>query len=332
MTDLNALDRALLERLQAGVPLTPWPFGAVGQLLGLEEVEVLARVHRLKEANVIRQISAIFDTRRLGYTSTLVAFHVVGEALEDVASRISAHPGVSHNYARPHHYNLWFTLAVPPGTEIEREIHWLAQETGVADWLHLPVLRVFKIRTHFKLSAGSARPSRDTPRGAAAPEREFLLEDIPYVRALQEDLPLVSCPFAVQAEKWGLGEGALLDRARSLQAAGIMRRCSAVLRHRRVGYQANGMACWAVSEAHIEEVGRLAAGFAEVSHCYQRPAYPPRWPYSLFTMIHGQTKAEVEAVVEKIAGQTGIEQYEVLYSTREFKKERVRYFEVEEGI
>jgi DNA-binding Lrp family transcriptional regulator len=108
-----------------------------------------------------------------------------------------------------------------------------------------------------------------------------------------------------------------------------MRRFSAVLRHRRVGYTANGMACWVVPEPQIEEVGRFAAGYPQVSHCYQRPAYPPRWPYTLFTMTHGQTKAEVESVVAEIAGQTGLGRYTVLYSTREFKKERVRYFEEE---
>jgi DNA-binding Lrp family transcriptional regulator len=114
-----------------------------------------------------------------------------------------------------------------------------------------------------------------------------------------------------------------------LEAAGIMRRFSAVLRHRRVGYTANGMACWIVPEPQMEEIGQLAAGYTQVSHCYQRMAYPPHWPYTLFTMIHGQTKDEVEAVVAQIARETGIQNYQVLYSTREFKKERVQYFEEE---
>ncbi|NIV29388.1 MAG: hypothetical protein GWN58_07735 [Anaerolineae bacterium] len=108
-----------------------------------------------------------------------------------------------------------------------------------------------------------------------------------------------------------------------------MRRFSAVLRHRRVGYKANGMACWVVPESRLETVGQLAAQYPQVSHCYHRPACPPRWPYTLFTMIHGQTKTDVEAVVSRIAQETGLEDYEVLYSTREFKKERVRYFEEE---
>jgi hypothetical protein len=89
------------------------------------------------------------------------------------------------------------------------------------------------------------------------------------------------------------------------------------------------MACWIVPEWRVEEVGELAAAFSQVSHCYQRPAYPPRWPYALFTMIHGQTEAEVEAVVARIACEIGVETYQVLYSTQEFKKERVRYFEEE---
>jgi len=87
------------------------------------------------------------------------------------------------------------------------------------------------------------------------------------------------------------------------------------------------MACWVVPQARIEEVGWLAAAYSEVSHCYQRPACPPRWPYSLFTMIHGRTEDEVEAVATRIADEAGLDRYEILYSTREFKKERVKYFE-----
>ena len=328
MTPLDAVDRALLERLQADFPLmTPRPFAALGRSLHLEEAEVLARVSRLKEANVIRQISAIFDTRRLGYQSTLAAFRVTDAALEDVAAQVSAHPGVSHNYARPHHYNLWFTLAVPPGQEVAAEVGRLARQTGVDDWLNLPSLRVFKIKTHFKLKKeGSAPGPVGQPDRPTEQARAFTPPDILFVRALQEDLFLVPHPFARAAARLGLSEESLLDKARELEAAGIMRRFGAVLRHRRVGYTANGMACWVVPEARIEEVGRRAAGFPQVSHCYRRLAYPPRWPYTLFTMIHGQGKGEVEEVATAIAERTGAEDYVILYSTTEYKKERVKYF------
>jgi DNA-binding Lrp family transcriptional regulator len=151
VSDLDSLDRTLLQQMQAGVPLVPRPFAAVGEGVGLDEDAVISRVHRLSEAGVIRQIGAIFDTRSLGYSSTLVAFHTDDRDLEQAAARISAHPGVSHNYARLHHYNLWFTLTVGPKQELEDEIGCLAADTGVTDWLNLPAQRVFKIRTHFEL-------------------------------------------------------------------------------------------------------------------------------------------------------------------------------------
>jgi DNA-binding Lrp family transcriptional regulator len=326
VTGLDALDRALLERLQVAFPLTPRPFATLGEALGLEEAEVLARVRDLKEAGLIRQIGAIFDTRRLGYQSTLAAFHVPEEAMEHVAAQISAHPGVSHNYARPHHYNLWFTLAVPPGQDVADEVIRLAGQTGVDDWLNLPASRVFKIKTHFRLGDERSR-SADGSGSPVTQHRAFKREDVPYVRVLQQDLPLVPRPFSHAAGQLGVSEGTLLDRARALIAAGVMRRFAAVLRHRQAGYVANGMACWVVPLERIEEVGSLAARFSQVSHCYQRPAHPPRWPYTLFTMIHGQTEDDVAAVVAGIARETGIEEYQVLYSTREFKKERVKYFE-----
>ena len=327
MTELDDLDGALLERMQSGFPLTSQPFAALALALDTDEEDVLTRVRRLKEASIIRQIGAIFDTRRLGYQSTLVAFHVADGTLETVAARINAHLGVSHNYARPHHYNLWFTLAVAPGRDVLAEIGRLARRTGVDDWLDLPAIRVFKIRTHFKFSGGSATEPVDWLDSRTQSTRALTAADIPFVRALQQDLAVVPRPFAEAARQLGLCEEHLLDKARELEEAGIMRRFAAVLRHHRVGYTANGMACWAVPETRIEEVGVNAARFAQVSHCYQRPAHPPRWPYNLLTMIHGRTRDEVETAVATIARQEGIDEYQVLYSTVEFKKERVRYFE-----
>lgn len=329
MTEMDSADGALLEQMQAAFPLTSCPFGDLGRGVGLAEEEVLSRARRLKEAGIIRQIGAIFDTRRLGYQGTLAAFHVEDEALEDVAVQIGAHPGVSHNYARSHYYNLWFTLAVPPGRNVEDELRRLARQIGVDAWLNLPALRVFKIRTHFRLGDDRAVRASNSQGEVELQSRDAVLEDVPYVRALQQDLPLVPRPFAEIGRRWGLSEEDLLAKARELEAAGIMRRFGAVLRHRRVGYTANGMACWVVPRSRIEEVGRLAARLPQVSHCYQRPAYPPHWPYTMFTMIHGQTKDDVETVVAQIANEAGIAGYEVLYSTQEFKKERIRYFEEE---
>ena len=104
-----------------------------------------------------------------------------------------------------------------------------------------------------------------------------------------------------------------------------MRRFAAVLNHRNAGFVQNGMGVWKVDEDHCEEMGRVMAGFRGVSHCYERPTYDD-WPYRLFSMTHGRDKAECEAVLRAISDETGLTEYDVLYSTREYKKTRLRYF------
>ncbi|MGD2177582.1 MAG: AsnC family transcriptional regulator [Anaerolineae bacterium] len=323
---MDAIDRRLLDLLQESLPLAARPFAALGEVLALSEDQVLSRTRRLKEEGIIRQIGPIFSSRRLGYQSTLAAFHVSPERLEKVAARVSAHPGVSHNYSRNHHYNLWFTLTLPPDQDLEREIARLAGESGVSDALNLPSLRLFKLGVHFSMSQKQGRSRAEArARDQSGP---VMLTDFErdVVRALQGDLPLVVRPFEPAAGRLGVTEERLLEAARELDRRGVMRRFSAVLRHRRAGFTANGMACWVVSEARLVEAGETAAGFRAVSHCYQRPAYPPRWPYNLFTMVHGRTQDEVESTVERIHEEIGPVEHTILYSEREFKKQRVRYF------
>jgi len=112
-------------------------------------------------------------------------------------------------------------------------------------------------------------------------------------------------------------------------ARGVIRRIGAVPNHYRLGYTANGMTVWDVADEQVDALGEAIGGLSFVSHCYRRPRHLPDWPYNLFTMIHGQKRDNVETVVAQVAREIGIEQYEVLYSTREFKKERIRYFEEE---
>jgi DNA-binding Lrp family transcriptional regulator len=97
------------------------------------------------------------------------------------------------------------------------------------------------------------------------------------------------------------------------------------MNHRSAGYKANAMGVWAVPEDRIEEIGPQMAGFARVSHCYHRPTYPD-WPYSIFTMVHGHQAAECEETIAAIRDETGIDDYTLLWSVKEYKKTRVRYF------
>lgn len=328
---LSPFDGQLLTLLQREFPLVPLPFATLAARMEVDEAEVLERTQQLKRDGVIRQISAIFDSRRLGYRSTLVAFRVPGERLDAVAAQVSAHPGVSHNYARDHVYNLWFTLTLPPGEAIEAHVSVLARKADVASYLNLPVVRLFKIGVQFDLAGESLEGGRKVlavqeagPPAGSQPI--FSDSDRAAVSELQEDIELVPCPFAPMAWRLGMSEEALLVKAKGFLASGVMRRYGAVLRHRRAGFVANGMVCWMVPESHIEEVGRLAATYPQVSHCYQRLPRPPDWPYTLFTMVHGRTQAEVEAMAENIAAASSVCDYVILYSMREYKKERVKYF------
>ncbi|MGB9802431.1 Lrp/AsnC family transcriptional regulator, partial [Desulfofundulus sp.] len=126
------------------------------------------------------------------------------------------------------------------------------------------------------------------------------------IRTLQEGLPLVSRPFLVLAQKLGISEEELLSRVRDLVERGIIRRFGAAVRHQDLGYIFNAMVVWQVPEERIEEVGRLMASFDEVSHCYQRPARPPEWPYNLFTVVHGQTAQDCREIAARLSRASGI--------------------------
>jgi DNA-binding Lrp family transcriptional regulator len=327
----DEVDRRLLNALQAGMPLTRTPYADVGLDVGLDESEVLARVARLKDAQIIRQISAIFDTRALGYTSSLVAAAYPDDRLFDAAAVIGGHPGVSHNYRRNHRFNLWFTLAVEPESELglEDTIALLAERTGAESMRNMPTLKLYKINVQLDMQ-GDAGAKREEP--APPPQRgDGRLpddKDKRFIQILQRDLPVEPRPFDTWAAEQGVDADTLLLEAETFRQRTYMRRFAAVLNHRRAGFGANGMAVWKVPEERLEEIGPRMAAFSAVSHCYRRPTYPD-WPYSIFTMVHARSKKSCEETIAAIAeevGYTDPDDRAVLYSTYEFKKIRLVYY------
>lgn len=329
-------EQLLLNEMQADFPLISRPFAGLAERVGTGEEEVLASVARLKEARLVRQISAIFDSRRLGYRSSLVAMKFRPEDLEAGAEVINQHPGVSHNYKRNHAYNLWFTIAVPPGRTVEDEVNALAERARPEQTWLLPTIKLFKIGVNLDVTGHSdvtAREDEEDSIGlrsarqwsSEAEPLDLSPQHLTAIRLLQRDLPLVPCPFEALASEADYGEERLLELAEELLRTKRMRRFAAVLHHRRAGFRANAMGVWVVPEERIEEIGQQMASFKAVSHCYQRPTYPD-WPYSVFTMIHGRHSDDCVAVTRAISEATGITEYDLLYSTKEYKKTRVRYF------
>jgi DNA-binding Lrp family transcriptional regulator len=327
---MDGIDKEILNLIQREFPLEREPFAEVGRDVGIPGDEVIRRIEALKRGRVIRQISAIFDTRVLGYESSLVAAKIPPEKLNEGAKAINSHPGVSHNYERNNEFNLWYTVAVPPHSclGLEGTVDVLHHISGSEKTRILPTLKLFKIGVTLDMKRG-ATAKKEAPQygesDRAGADRNISEDDKAAIRALQEDVPLTPRPFDLWGEQVGLSHEELLERAYDLQDRKIMRRFSAVLYHRKAGFRANAMGVWKVPEERIDEVGDAFAHYQAVSHCYQRPTYED-WPYSVFSMVHGRSVEECEAVLDAMAAETGLTERLSLYSTREYKKTRVRYF------
>jgi siroheme decarboxylase len=326
---LDDVDKRLLNLLQGSFPLEPRPFARVAELAAIAEDEVLTRTRRLLDERIIRQITPIFDTRAFGYGSMLVAAKVDPEHPWRAAKVINAHPGVSHNYLRNHDFNIWFTIAVEPDSKLglDGTLEVLSREAGAESIRQLPTLKLFKIRMDLEMEQGTEALAR-----AAVAEEPAETEPQPYdewdrqvVRATQGDMPVVAEPFAPAAAKLGVPQQQLLDHLSAMADRRLLRRVAAILFHRRAGFSANGMGVWRVPDDRIMELGPRMASFRGISHCYQRPTYQD-WPYSVFTMAHGRSKEECDAILDAIAADTGIEDRATLYSSTEFKKIRLLYF------
>ena len=220
---MDLIDRKILNVIQTRFPLAEEPFAAIGEEVDIPEEEVLERIGELKSKNVVRQISAIFDTRRLGYKTTLVAMRFAPDELDAAAQVINEHPGVSHNYERNGHFNLWFTVAVPPYEELAETVENMANRTGAESYRMMPTIKFFKIGVNFDMvkEEGAAKkyysPDGYNRSGAVAedwnkamPVSDFEIE---VIRELQEDVELTSRPFSPDGG------------ATRHNAAGVVRHC-----------------------------------------------------------------------------------------------------------
>jgi DNA-binding Lrp family transcriptional regulator len=336
---METVDREICNVIQSDFPLVDRPFLKIAEDLGVTEQEVMDRIVELKRKNVVRQIGAIFDTRRLGYKTTLVAMRIPEDALDAAAQVINRHPGVSHNYARNGQFNLWFTLAVSPFEDLDETLESMAKETGAEATRKMPTIKFFKIGVNFDMvkqesdATNYFKPDEPVDKTDDVPKidadwntAQTLTDfDISFIREMQEDLLIIPEPFKEMSEELGVDTAGLFAHVGDMVGRKLMRRFSAVLHHRRAGFAANAMGVWNVPEERSEEVGLLMAESRSVTHCYERPRFPD-WKYSHFTMLHATSQQGCEELAKEISETTGITDYQLLYSSREYKKTRVRYF------
>ncbi len=330
-------DVRLCSLLQDGLPIVSRPYASIAEAMGVAEEDAVRGAARLCDAGLIRSISGIFYGQALGYSTALVAAIVPTCRIDAAAAKVSAYPGVSHNYARMHKVNLWFTIAVPPGRSLEKTVGIIAREAGLEKYFLLPVVKAFKIEVKLPLAEGSGyngkserlavRPAAPDPFGlgksaAPAPTSEF---EMSVVREIQEHIPPSKRPFLPIARRLGIQEDELLAAIGAMASSGRMRRLAAVLAHRRAGYKANGMGIWKIPERDIERVGTLLAADPRVTHCYARRGHL-EWPYSIYTMVHAGGEKECLNIYSELASRAGRPEYDILFSVKEYAKRRPRYF------
>jgi DNA-binding Lrp family transcriptional regulator len=318
----------LLSIIQKKFPLTSKPFAVIADELGSDEGTIIKLILQEKENNIIRQISPIFDTKSLGYSSSLVSFKIKREDIDKAVEIINAHPGVSHNYEREHTFNIWFTLAVAPDSKLglSQTVDILAKESNAIDFIMLPTLKLFKIAVKLNTTG------KDAKKETVIKQRRKDIELTPLhhriIALTQHDIPIVSEPFKAVIDELGISYEKFFAILNELKDAGVMRRFAGILNHRKAGFNANAMVVWDIDEKRGEEIGKKAAEFSAVSHCYLRPKYY-NWPYNLFTMVHGRTTEETNGIIKEIASEIEHFARRPLYSTREFKKVRIKYFSPE---
>lgn len=319
------MEQQLLSVIQTDFPAESRPYDVLAERLEAKAEDVFAAVYAMRDSGLIRRLGAVFDSRALGYVSTLVAARVPPAELPAVAALVSARSGVTHNYRRDHLYNLWFTLTADSQRQLDCTLEELRAAAPGAALHSLPAVTSYKIRAVFSIHLPPPLPAAETG-DCHLPPRSFDEQQKKLIRLLQGDLPRSPRPFEEIAQAAGIDESAVLEQVRRWLKTRVIRRVGAIVRHRTLGFVANGMAVFQSAGARVDYLGRLLAKYPEVSHCYRRPALVD-FPYELYAMVHGRTREEVLGLVRRFATEQRVAAWDVLFSTEEFKKVSPRYFE-----
>ncbi len=342
MTGFSPKEKKLLKVLQKNFPLDSRPFKKIGEIVGFSEEEVLQILSKWEKAGILRQISAIFEPALFGHSSSLFALKVPEERLNKAIKIINSHKGVTHNYLREGDYNTWFVLVVPPEKDLIKEASKIVEQIGLRDFLYLPVIKTFKISTVFSLDSmeeGKRSERKKGDRDAYFEERsepeedfvndfkgkkEFTQEDIRFVKALQEPLPLVKEPFSEVASLLNCKDGEIFEWIEAQKKRKALRRFGALLKHNKIGLKENVMFALEVDGERIGEVAEEIIRLPGVSHCYQRRSYP-EWPYNLYFMVHFKDGEEIRDFW-RFLKRLPVKKIKPLKTLKELKKERLKLF------
>ena len=316
----------LLNDWQHGFPLCAQPYAQLAQATGLAEAEVMQTLRQALTDGRVSRIGGVFAPGA-GGAATLVAMAVPERRIEAVAVRVSAHPGVNHNYLREHRLNLWFVMTGADPNAVEAGVAALEAACGQPA-LRLPLLRAYHIDLGFDLRDGhGADAVRQPARQCNAAAAPIPGGQWPLARLAETGLAVTERPYAAWADELGWREEQVIACLQAWLDAGQLKRFGVVVRHHELGLAANAMVVFDVPDAAVDAHGQALARQSGVTLAYRR-ARAAGWPYNLYAMVHGAQRKAVQTVIERATGAAGLAPYPrtVLFSTRRFKQTGARRF------
>jgi radical SAM protein with 4Fe4S-binding SPASM domain len=340
----DEIRKELLLRLQRGIPLEHHPFHMLADELGIKENQIISFINKSFSRGEARRLGGVFDGRKLGYSTTLCAISPQSGNKDEFIRFIRALPGVTHCYERgwpeelkpglpgstigENYPELWFTFGA--ATEnFKTEFAKIKEMSRGGLLLNIPAQRMFKTDVIFdlkqlgrnELNPGNAGEYKTTK----IEHRYFSENEKSAIRLFQGNVPVKSDFYAESALRLGISADELLDMLRGWQTCGILKRIGILLNHQSIGFKANGMCVWNVSEDKIEEKGRTLSGYPVITHCYQREM-DSRFPFNLYAMIHAGNWNDLYSVFSSVSKENGLDDGQLFCSLREIKKTSMSYF------
>ena len=315
------IEQHLLNDYQHDFPLIPMPYRYIADKLNTDSQTILELLKKLNSQGEVSRVGPVFRPNTIG-NSTLAAMSVPTDRLTEIATLVNTFSEVNHNYEREHHLNLWFVVAASSQDTVNKVLDEIQEKTGFAV-LNLPLLKEYHIDLGFRMDVKSKKKSSQHDTSKTIHQNDIdLTQNKQLIAAIQTGLPLTERPYFEIGELLGISEQAVITKISDLKMSGIIRRMGVVVRHHELGYRANAMLVWDVPDDEVDELGRKLGAEDEVTLCYQRPRIKPRWPYNLFSMIHGKNRDDVTAYIEQLVRKLALDNipYEILFSRQRFKQ------------
>ncbi len=308
-------DRRLLDDWQRDFPVTERPFAELGEVLGLGEDEVIARLATMQGAGRVSRLGATIAPNTVS-ASTLAAVAAPPNRVEEVAALIGAQPGVNHNYQRENAWNLWFVATGPDRAHVDTSLAHISEITGLRV-LDLRLERPFNVDLGFRMTG---------PRCLHSPRKvnhSVLCEgDRDLLQILAAGMPLSPRPYSEIGLQLGWTGNDVTGRINTLLEAGVISRLGVIVRHRALGWSSNAMVVWDMPPEQIGRAGPALAALEGVTLAYERRPVPGVWPYRLYNMVHARSRSAAQEVIDAARALPELKgaRSKVLFSTRCFKQ------------